>query len=46
MKKRPHRQARAILGDGDEIEVTFDKFFIGLADGGRGDVGVGSMKSR
>lgn len=35
VKRSPRRQARSILGDGDKIEVTFDKFIIGLADGER-----------
>lgn len=33
--ERPRRQARFILGDGDTTEATFDKVFIGLADGER-----------
>lgn len=35
MKKRPRRQVMSIPGHGDKIEVTFDGFFIGLADGER-----------
>lgn len=35
VKKRPQRQARSVLGDGDQIEATFDEVFIGLADGER-----------
>lgn len=35
VKRSPRRQARSILGDGDKIEATFDKFIIGIADGER-----------